>query len=169
MSESSQRPSSDQFDGHRVRDFEVEEIQKRRKVAFNSDTPPKDETQESLVGVALSGGGIRSGAFHLGVIQAFLERNTLRFVDFLSTVSGGGYAGGYLTSRASSQGREVDGEEGSRPPQGLSRNDPFPYPPADDDLPIQSGQHGRQAPVKVPRWQPCWITLTKPVIVRICS
>ncbi len=47
-------------------------------------------------GLALSGGGIRSATFSLGVMQAFARHRLLRRFDFLSTVSGGGYAGGFL-------------------------------------------------------------------------
>ncbi len=63
-------------------------------------------------GIALSGGGIRSATFCIGVLQSIAERdkycedNTkknykdslLSHFDYLSTVSGGGYAGGFLTS-----------------------------------------------------------------------
>jgi hypothetical protein len=48
------------------------------------------------VGVALSGGGIRSATFSLGVFQALAGKGLLRRIDFLSTVSGGGYFGGFL-------------------------------------------------------------------------
>ena len=48
------------------------------------------------VGLALSGGGIRSATFALGVLQALAERNRLRDLDFLSTVSGGGFTGSFL-------------------------------------------------------------------------
>jgi hypothetical protein len=45
----------------------------------------------NLVGLALSGGGIRSAAFNLGVLQALSHNNLLSWCDYLSTVSGGGY------------------------------------------------------------------------------
>jgi choline dehydrogenase-like flavoprotein len=48
------------------------------------------------VGLALSGGGIRSATFSLGVLQALAEKDRLRLIDILSTVSGGGYIGGFL-------------------------------------------------------------------------
>ncbi len=48
------------------------------------------------LGLALSGGGIRSAAFCLGVLQSLARRGWLRHVDFLSTVSGGGYIGAFL-------------------------------------------------------------------------
>jgi predicted acylesterase/phospholipase RssA len=54
------------------------------------------EHEENLVGLALSGGGIRSATFGLGVLQALKEFDRLRQVDYLSTVSGGGYIGAWL-------------------------------------------------------------------------
>lgn len=45
------------------------------------------------VGLALSGGGIRSATFSLGALQALEEAKALDAIDYLSTVSGGGYAG----------------------------------------------------------------------------
>jgi hypothetical protein len=52
----------------------------------------------NAVGMALSGGGIRSATFALGVVQAFARRGILRDVDYLSTVSGGGYLGAFISS-----------------------------------------------------------------------
>ena len=51
-----------------------------------------------LAGLALSGGGIRSATFNLGILQALAEVGKLRRFDYLSTVSGGGYIGGWLTA-----------------------------------------------------------------------
>ena len=51
-----------------------------------------------LVGLAFSGGGIRSATFHLGVVQALHKRRVLDHVDYLSTVSGGGYLGASLST-----------------------------------------------------------------------
>lgn len=48
------------------------------------------------VGLALPGGGIRSATFCLGVLQALAGRNRLREIDYLSSVSGGGYIGAFL-------------------------------------------------------------------------
>src|SRR5262245_26102751 len=52
----------------------------------------------SVVGLALSGGGIRSSAFCLGALQALDEAKVLERVDYLSTVSGGGYIGSSLSA-----------------------------------------------------------------------
>ena len=48
------------------------------------------------VGLALSGGGMRSATFCLGFLQALARRDKLREIDIMSTVSGGGYAGAFL-------------------------------------------------------------------------
>ncbi len=51
----------------------------------------------TLAGLALSGGGIRSATFNLGVVQALAKRGLLSKFDYLSTVSGGGYIGSSLS------------------------------------------------------------------------
>ena len=48
--------------------------------------------------LSLSGGGIRSATFALGIIQRLAELGILSEFDYLSTVSGGGYIGGWLSS-----------------------------------------------------------------------
>jgi len=48
------------------------------------------------VGLALSGGGIRSATFNLGVLQGLQELDLLRHIDYISTVSGGGFIGSWL-------------------------------------------------------------------------
>ena len=52
----------------------------------------------SLVGLSLSGGGIRSATFNLGVLQALAKHRLLGRMDYLSTVSGGGYIGAWLSA-----------------------------------------------------------------------
>jgi hypothetical protein len=54
--------------------------------------------EASVIGLALSGGGIRSAAFCLGVLQALDTTKVLDRVDYMSTVSGGGYIGCSLTA-----------------------------------------------------------------------
>lgn len=48
--------------------------------------------------LCLSGGGIRSATFGLGVLQALASRGLLSQFDFLSTVSGGGFVGSWLSA-----------------------------------------------------------------------
>ena len=56
----------------------------------------KQGRPKNLVGLALSGGGVRSSTFSLGVVQALAKAGLLRHVDYLSSVSGGAFTGGFL-------------------------------------------------------------------------
>ena len=68
----------------------------RKRRGINSDIKP----EKNLVALAFSGGGIRSATFNLGVLQAFARSKLLTNIDYLSTVSGGGYIGSWLSSWA---------------------------------------------------------------------
>lgn len=57
---------------------------------------PPDDAPTAL---CLSGGGIRSATFCLGVLQGLARRGLLDRFHYLSTVSGGGYIGSWLSSR----------------------------------------------------------------------
>ena len=48
--------------------------------------------------LCISGGGIRSATFALGALQGLAELDLLEKFDYLSTVSGGGYIGSWLTA-----------------------------------------------------------------------
>jgi hypothetical protein len=48
--------------------------------------------------LCLSGGGIRSATFNLGILQGLARHGLLEQFDYLSTVSGGGFIGGWLTA-----------------------------------------------------------------------
>src|SRR3954471_17764516 len=50
-----------------------------------------------LNALCFSGGGIRSATFCLGVLQGLARLKTLDKFDYLSTVSGGGYIGSWLS------------------------------------------------------------------------
>jgi hypothetical protein len=77
--------------------FEDEVEQIRRSRAARQFTTEK-KTKSSLIGLAFSGGGIRSATFNLGILQALAQRGLLRKFDYLSTVSGGGYIGSWLAA-----------------------------------------------------------------------
>ena len=51
------------------------------------------DPQAPVTGLALSGGGIRSATFCLGLLRALARNGVLHRFDYLSTVSGGGYIG----------------------------------------------------------------------------
>src|SRR5262245_55254166 len=74
-------------------------INRRREILgpapiISSATSPIYDT----LGLALSGGGIRATAIALGVLQAFNKAGVLDNLDYLSTVSGGGYIGASLAA-----------------------------------------------------------------------
>ncbi len=52
----------------------------------------------NAIGLAISGGGIRSATFALGVTNVLARHGILKDVDVMSTVSGGGYLGSFITS-----------------------------------------------------------------------
>ncbi|HEV7607678.1 MAG TPA: patatin-like phospholipase family protein [Steroidobacteraceae bacterium] len=74
-----------------VEGAELNWIRERRRAvgAIQPDAP--------LVGLALSGGGIRSAAFSMGVLQSLAHGGLLGRIDYLSSVSGGGYIASCLT------------------------------------------------------------------------
>lgn len=55
-----------------------------------------DKPVPDKIDVALSGGGIRSATFALGVLQTLAQHGLLEKIRTLSTVSGGGYIGSFL-------------------------------------------------------------------------
>ncbi len=72
-------------------------IAERRKLAGPLEQSADPEKLRPI-GLALSGGGIRSATFNLGILQALSRLGVLPYVDYLSTVSGGGYIGSCLSS-----------------------------------------------------------------------
>ncbi len=74
-------------------DFEEEKkyvAKRRERVRL-----PKEGPQ---LGLAFSGGGLRSATINLGVLQGLQEDGVLRKVDYLSCVSGGAYIGAWYAA-----------------------------------------------------------------------
>lgn len=71
---------------------------RRRAEGFETVEYPGDDRAIDTVGLAMSGGGIRSSAVCLGVLQALNHHDLVKRIDYLSTVSGGGYIGCSLTA-----------------------------------------------------------------------
>ena len=83
-----------------IRKDEFEAVKARRSALLPAGgNAAKAAPGQDAIGLALSGGGIRSAIFSLGVVQVLAEKGFLKEVDFLSTVSGGGYTGCFLTQR----------------------------------------------------------------------
>ena len=71
---------------------------KRRELAL--EPPPEGSGEPDprhalpRIGLAISGGGVRSATFGLGLLRGLAQRGVLTRIDYLSTVSGGGFVGG---------------------------------------------------------------------------
>jgi Patatin-like phospholipase len=67
-----------------------------------------DASDTDLAALCLSGGGIRSATFALGIMQGLARYSLLGQFHYLSTVSGGGYIGSWLSAwRARASDAEV--------------------------------------------------------------
>jgi Patatin-like phospholipase len=93
--------------------------------------PPIRAEQMGLFGLALSGGGIRSATFNLGILQGMADLDLLRRVDYLSGVSGGAHIAGRLAAWIK---REF---EGIRRVQRWLSPVRSPTPDTDETHPIQ--------------------------------
>jgi len=96
-------------------DAEFDHIRKRKG--------REDRGRDDLAGLALSGGGIRSAVFSLGVMQALAHSDFMKRFDYLSTASGGGYIGSALTWFLSKD-PGLFGSERNRFPFGADRRNP---------------------------------------------
>jgi hypothetical protein len=106
-------------DFKKIRETELEEIKKLRA---RREVPPDGP----LVGLAFSGGGIRSATFNLGVLQGLATYGLLKRFDYLSTVSGGGYIGSWLISWIKrSHIKDVEDALRKAPPHYGQDKDPF--------------------------------------------
>lgn len=77
------------------------------------------------LGLALSGGGIRAATFSLGLLQGLAEQRLLAKFHYLSTVSGGGYIGSWLSAliHRRADGKVENVEPMLAPPPGAQRED----------------------------------------------
>lgn len=74
------------------RDERAAILRRRRRAGFAN----AQARQLPTVGLALSGGGVRSATFGLGLLRGLAAQRLLARVDYLSTISGGGYVGAML-------------------------------------------------------------------------
>jgi GNAT superfamily N-acetyltransferase len=82
-----------------------------------------------LAGLSISGGGIRSATFGLGLLQGLAELDLLKRFDYISTVSGGGYIGSWLTGWTKREGDPENVHRQLRPSrvgQSEATRPPFP-------------------------------------------
>ena len=92
--------------------------------------PGTDAPAAARLGLAFSGGGIRSATFNLGILQGLARRGLLKHVDYLSTVSGGGYIGAwymaFLKRQASNQ--PIQAEDMLNPEGPRRPDEPVEHP-----------------------------------------
>lgn len=91
---------------------EAEYLQARR---FKNGLAPNEEVEiDAPIGIAISGGGVRSATLGLGMMQTFIKKGIFKWFDYMSTVSGGGYIGSCLTSLMSNE-PDYEDSVGKRP------------------------------------------------------
>ena len=133
-----------------IHDQELDEIQKRREKQ-SYDLTEINQIQPDLVGLALSGGGIRSATFCLGFLQELQRLRLLRMFDYLSTVSGGGYLGGWWSAWLSRRQKDTKQslafkEEDIHDPVGLLKRSVESTDPIAQDFRrhLQSSKRGQK-------------------------
>lgn len=93
-------------DGTTAKPLQLEDVLKDELIHTKSVYTSKDSLSEifkelhnaNLTALCFSGGGIRSATFGLGIVQALAKHRLLKNFDYLSTVSGGGYLGSWLSA-----------------------------------------------------------------------
>jgi len=83
-------------------DIEIAQARRHRRAVglepLPDDHPENPHDASGIPGLAISGGGIRSAVFSLGVLQAMADQQVLRHFGYVSTVSGGSYIGAFYGS-----------------------------------------------------------------------
>src|SRR5581483_1943302 len=83
--------------------------------------------------LCISGGGIRSATFALGALQGLAELGILENFDYLSTVSGGGFIGSWLTAwKERWQGLTTPKHLGDKTTTVVEQLKPFALPPPEE-------------------------------------
>jgi hypothetical protein len=84
--------------------------------AAKTEKGAADKLPPATIGLALSGGGIRSASISLGAIQVLRKHGLFRYFDYISAISGGSYTAALVSSSfyratgntaASSRGEDV--------------------------------------------------------------
>lgn len=111
------------------------------EIAYPAEIKPVQDTLSGVYNhlhsqghsaLCLSGGGVRSATFCLGILEGLAQRGLLDKFDYLSTVSGGGYIGGWLSAWAHRHPNGLPGVMRELTPAtgcvSMSSKDPEPKP-----------------------------------------
>lgn len=143
-----------------VREADDAAIRRRRAAAGVPEDAPR-------VGVALSGGGIRSATFCLGLFQSLARLGLIRRMDYLSTVSGGGYFGSFLGAMFNRTGADVDRVEVE-----LGNNHSWPVGWLRDNgrylAPNGSGDAWMAAAVALRNWVAVHVVILSGIFLLLC-
>lgn len=130
--------------GHPLRIYEVleeeyERLHGRPSPSLNTALPAEERLRriveenhkQQMSAICLSGGGIRSATFGLGVLQGLARNGLLSKFNYLSTVSGGGHIGAWLLAWIHRHPKGVNGVEAelmSQTQSSVLRPEPEPIP-----------------------------------------
>src|SRR6266480_744051 len=84
--------------------------------------------KEKRSALCMSGGGLRSATFGLGILQGLARCGLLDKFDYLSTVSGGGYIGSWLSAWSKNDTNGIRGVVAELKRQPVSTLNPEPRP-----------------------------------------
>jgi hypothetical protein len=74
-------------------------VAKRNRTRVEGGAITRKNVEGNLFGIALSGGGVRAATLSYGFLEILNRCGLLELADYLSTVSGGGYTGGFVHTR----------------------------------------------------------------------
>ena len=115
-------------------------------------SPDHPDPRNGLTGLAMSGGGMRSAVFNLGVAQALAQYGLMNHVDYISMISGGGYLGSSLTSLCAEElpypARSHDGAPArlDMTTEGFPYAFPAPFSPPSHNERHSPDVHGLESP-----------------------
>ena len=109
------------LDGPQTKYYRSEVLVREEQNELGNWRKARGRDNQPWTGIALSGGGIRSATFCLGVLQALANKDRLKHFDYISTVSGGGYTGCSLQWWWCRQHRPISGPKNKPDAFGWSR------------------------------------------------
>lgn len=106
---------------------DIDREEKTKEGVYRIEEEYLEKDLQDAVGLALSGGGVRSASFNIGVMGGLYEAGILEELDYISSVSGGGYAAyWYYTKLRWDQGEREDFFR-VKPPEAAGEKDRYRF------------------------------------------